>query len=400
MGSTVNTNAAFISNELLKIGVESSYHTAVDDNVDRMKEVFDIAYNRANVIIITGGLGPTQDDLTKETLAYYLGLGIFEDEDMAKEIMEKFRANKRSDVPSNNFKQAVRIEGSEFLENKVGTAPGIYLKYDNRKIFLLPGPPQEMTYVFEKEAIPKLINKDHHIVIEAINIRGIGESGLELSMRDIVEKYPDLEIATYSNINSIEVKVIARGTDKDLLKEEVNRFINEMQERYNKYIFGYNNDPIEEIVLDLLREKNKKIAFAESCTGGLIASTLVKYSGASDILDRAFVTYSNESKNQILEVKKETLYTFGAVSKETSEEMVRGLLKKSEADIGLSITGIAGPKSDDTDKPVGLVYMSIYDKKHLKTFKYNFKGSRHHIQNRAVENAYHNLKEFITKYID
>lgn len=392
-GGTLNTNSYFLAKELLGLGIEVTYQTSIDDNPIHLKEAYEIALGRADLIITTGGLGPTEDDRTKEVLVDFLGLGLREDPEVLEEIKEKFRG--RPNIPSNNFKQAVGIEGGSFIKNRIGTAPGIFLEYEGKKIILLPGPPREMEPMFNSEVRPLLNGESLNIITRSINIAGIGESQIEMDIKDLIHLYDDIEIATFGKIKNVEVRLIARGEDREILVEKIDYILGELEARFKDNILAYDNASIEEVVLELLRDKGLKVAFAESCTGGLLSSRLVRLPGASDVFDRGKVTYSNEAKIQELGVSPATLKEYGAVSSPTAEEMVKGLLATSSIDLGLAITGIVGPKSDSTNKPVGLVYISISNRKTTEVKEYRLLGDRRNLQDRIVENALFNLREFV-----
>lgn len=392
-GSTLNTNSYFISNALLEVGIETNYQTSVDDNIDRLKEVIEIALNRADLLITTGGLGPTEDDLTKETVAEYFNLKLEEDKNMKEIIVSRLK--KYDKIPENNYKQANLIEGSDFLENIVGTAPGTYLEHKGKIIILLPGPPREMEPMFLNEVLPRLKQDNYSIIKRSINLTGIGESLVESEIKDIIHMYDDIEVATFGKIQNVEIKMIGRGNKRKILDGKIDNIIRLIQDRFGQYIYAYNNKPIERVVFELLDYNKLKISFAESCTGGLLSGKFVRQAGISNVFDRGLVTYSNESKIEELRVSKNTLEEFGAVSKETSKEMVEGLLERKETDIGVSITGIAGPSSDDTEKPVGLIYLSVGNRKKIITKKVNYSGDRKNIQDRIVDYALFQTREFI-----
>lgn len=392
-GSTLNTNAYFLSKNLLSLGIETFYQSSVDDNVNRIKEAFDIALNRANLILVTGGLGPTEDDMTKEILAEHLNLELIFDKDMKDKIIKTLY--KYVEIPKNNFKQAYNIENGVFLNNMTGTAPGIYLKHDEKVIILLPGPPREMEPMFYNEVLPLIKQEKLYIIERSVNLMGIGESLLELEIKDLIHLYSDIEVATFGKPNNVEIKLIGRGTDKVSLKFKINYIIDEIKKRFRDNIFSYDNIPIENIVFDLLKERSLTLGFSESCTGGALSARFTKIPGASKVFDRGLITYSNKSKVEELFVSKESLKAYGAVSSEVAVEMAGGLLRKSDVDISVSTTGIAGPESDGTNKPVGLIYICIKSNSKEDVFKLNLKGSRKEIQNQTVNFIFLKLREYI-----
>lgn len=392
-GGIINTNSYYLAKGLLDLGIETNYQTSVDDNPGRLREVFETALNRVDLIITTGGLGPTEDDMTKEVLADYLGLKLLTDGEEVKHIREKFKA--RDKIPSNNYKQAVKIEGSRFIENSVGTAPGTFLAHGNKKIILLPGPPRELEPMFMNQVRPLLNGAKLNILTKSVNITGIGESQVEMDIKDLIHRYEDIEVATFARTQNVEIRLIGRGEDRKILEEKFQDILSEIKVRFKGNIFTYDNRPIENVVIDLLRDRGLRIGFAESCTGGLLAARLVRVSGASDVLDRAKVTYSNQAKMEELRVRGETLENFGAVSSQTAGEMLDGLLATSSIDLGISTTGLVGPNGDGTNKPVGLVYIGLGNKEKTLIKEYRLNGDRKNMQDRIVELALFNMRKFI-----
>lgn len=399
-GSTLNTNGKYISERLLDLGVETLYHTSVDDDVNRLKEVIKIALNRVDLIITTGGLGPTEDDLTKEVFAEVLGLNLISDHNMEEIIKSKFNSYNKTQItpnhtmPINNLKQAIKLETSEFLENHIGTAPGIFLIKDNKTIIMLPGPPEEMKTMFYREVEP-LIHKDFNILKKSINLTGIGESSVEMQIKDLLYKNNNISIATFAKVGEVEIKIIGRSKDKKIIEEDISNIVKILEERFEKNIYGFDNTPIEIVVFQMLKKNNYKIGFCESCTGGLISGKFSRIAGVSEVLDRSIVTYSNKSKIEEVKVKPETLKEFGAVSREVALEMANGMLEHGDLDIALSVTGIAGPGSETDTKPVGLVYICIATKNSSKIVELNLTGSRNAIQDKATTRAFLELRNYL-----
>jgi nicotinamide-nucleotide amidase len=382
VGSILNTNARYLSKKLVEIGIEPLYHTSVDDNEERLKDVIKLALNRADIIITTGGLGPTQDDLTKEVIADALGLKLIKDAEVETALEDRFISLNRP-MTDNNRKQAFKPEGSEFIKNENGTAPGIYIKTDNKKIVMLPGPPKELIPMFENTVID-LIKENYAIIIKSINTIGIGESNLEVKLKSLDIYEENFDIATYAKDGSVEIKIIARGTDSKEVEMKLKDKISKIEAKIGKYIYGYDNISIAEVLIETLKSKNKIMSICESCTGGKISSQITSIPGASKVFDRCIVTYSNNAKIEELSVNPDTLQEYGAVSKETAYEMAKGLLEKTKSDIAISITGIAGPDGGSEEKPVGLVFMCIMDRENHKVLDYIFTGDRAIIQDRAA----------------
>lgn len=392
-GSILNTNSKYISNKLLELGIDTYYHTSVDDNKERLEEVINNAIKRADLIITTGGLGPTDDDITKEVIAYHLGLSLIKNEDIENQIRNKFSKLNKS-MPTNNIKQAIIPEGCHFLVNHMGTAPGIFLLKGNKKIILLPGPPREMEFMFDNEVVP-LIKGNDIIVKKSINLIGIGESDLEMKIKDLIHGDEDIIIATYPKEVEVEIKIIGKGTNREIVGNKIDEIINVLNSRFSDYIYSYDNISIEEVVFNILKNRNLKIGFCESCTGGLIMSRFTRIPGVSSVFEKGIVTYSNEAKIQEVGVNPKTLEKFGAVSKETAIEMSKGLLKLPNIDISLSVTGIAGPDGGTSEKPVGTVYISISNKEKTIVEKFNMSGSREYIQNRTSTLGFNEIRKFL-----
>lgn len=392
-GSILNTHSKYISSKLLELGIETYYHTSVDDNKKRVSDIINIALQRADIIITTGGLGPTDDDLTKEVISETLGLELISDKDIEDNIRNIFSKLDKT-MPTNNLKQAFKPEESQFLKNSIGTAPGIFLSKDNKKIIMLPGPSKEMELMFNNEVIP-LIHEDYNIIIKSVNIIGIGESQLEMKIKDLINKYSDIIIATFAKEGEVEVKIIGKGKNKDIIENKINNVIKILEQRFHEYIYGFDNIPIEIIVFNLLKEINYKIGFCESCTGGLISSRFSRIPGVSQVFDRSIVTYSNNAKMEELGVNSNTLEKYGAVSEETAIEMANGLLNRDNLDLSLSVTGIAGPDGGTEEKPIGLVYLCISTKDKSMPIKCNFNGNRESIQNKTATRAFFELRKFL-----
>ncbi len=391
IGSTLNTNVQYITQRLSEIGIDVLFHTSVTDDPELLKDVVNIGLERVDLLIFTGGLGPTEDDMIKEAVSEILGLNLVLNSFLEANIKEYFNKMNRS-MPSNNIKQAYLPEGSKFLINKIGTAPGIYIEKDNKVIILLPGPPKEMISMFNDQVVP-LIKQNSIIKIKTINTIGIGESSLEMMLKDIIEEEKDFTIATYAQEGKVDIKIMAKGNDIEVIESNLDKIIKAIDNKASKYIYSYDNESIEEVVYKKLLEQNKKIAFCESCTGGLIASMFTRIPGASKVFDRCIVSYSNRSKIEELNIDEDILSKYGAVSEEIALEMAKGLLKKTGVDITLSTTGIAGPTGKTRENPIGLVYIGIATKDNSYVVKTTLSGDRDSIQNKAALIAFNELRK-------
>ncbi|HSH35069.1 competence/damage-inducible protein A [Schnuerera sp.] len=393
LGNTLNTNTYYLSKKLWEIGIDVLYHTSVKDNPKLLEDVLKIGLERSDLLIFTGGLGPTTDDMTKEVISKTLGLDLKLNKKMEKSIKDYFNNTGKTMSP-NNIKQAYLPCNAIPLVNEVGTAPGIYIEWNDKKIILLPGPPKEMKLMFNKYVIP-LIHQEYIIKIKTINTIGIGESALETLLLDIIKDQKNPRLATYAKDGQVDINIVA----KDIKEEKVDILLDEMvkkiDSKISKYIYSYENESIEKVVFDKLKKRNMKIAFCESCTGGLISARFTKVPGVSEVFDRGIVTYSNESKINELNVNKSILEKYGAVSEEIAIEMAKGLLNKTGVDIALSTTGIAGPTGASKNKPIGLVFIGIATNLDSYAIKSIFNGDRNSIQNRASLKAFDELRKIL-----
>ncbi|MBR3376076.1 MAG: competence/damage-inducible protein A [Mogibacterium sp.] len=345
-GQTVNTNAAYLSEKLNLMGFDVMYHFVVGDNPARLKEKLADAFTDTDLVILTGGLGPTQDDLTKEMVAEYMGVEMHLDERVVDDLNAIF-AKRGGNMPENNMKQAYLPDGCTPFYNASGTAPGFALEKDGKVAICLPGPPREMKWLFEngvRDYLEKFMEKK--MVYRVIRTIGIGESDLEMLLMPLIDGQTDPTIATYAKEGECTLRVASQRDSE----EEASAAVDEMTERVRKlageYIYSLENEELNEVVVRILKEKGLTIASSESCTGGLFAAAITDVAGASDVISSSYVTYSNESKIKELGVPAETIERFGVVSKETAEAMAAGTKKRSGADIAVSITGFAGPESD------------------------------------------------------
>lgn len=396
LGSTLNTNTHYITQQLSEIGVDVLFHTSVGDDPNILRDIINIGLKRADLLIFTGGLGPTADDMTKEIVSETLGLDLELNQAVENSIKEYFNKINRP-MSSNNIKQAYIPKGSRFLTNEIGTAPGIYIEWNKKILILLPGPPREMEFMFHNHVIP-LIKQNSIIKIKTINTIGIGESTLEMALKDLIEAKEGPTIATYAKVGSVDIKIIGKGIDQEKVDKLLEETAEKIDSRISEYIYSYDDETIEEVLYKKLKEKNMKIAFCESCTGGLMASRFTQVPGVSEVFDRGIVSYSNKSKVEELGVNEETLDKYGAVSEQTALEMAIGLREKTGVDIALSITGIAGPSGNTKDKPIGLVFIGIATKNNCYAINSILGGNRNSIQNRATSLAFNELRKVLCDY--
>lgn len=400
MGNIVNTNAKFMAEKLAMMGISCFYQTVVGDNCDRLKSTVELALSRSDVVIIGGGLGPTEDDLSKETAAELLGITLHFDHKAWDAIVEYFE---RKGIPltENNEKQAMVPSGKDgfVMYNPNGTAPGVILEKDNKAIILLPGPPSEMIPMWNDQVTPYLMTKtDVSIYSKMVKIVGVGESKLEEEIIDLIHS-DNPTVATYAKTGEVHIRVTGSGKNVSDAKKLVKPVVKELKDRYKTKVYSTDEDEtLEQSVIELLKENKLTVATAESCTGGLLCGRLVNVPGASEVVKEGVVTYSNKSKRSLLNVKKTTLEKYGAVSEQTAKEMVKGVINLAKADVALSTTGIAGPDGGTAEKPVGLVYIGCSVCGRVKVKECHFRGTREIIRNRTVTEALALLRKCILEY--
>ena len=394
LGNIVNTNAAFLSEKLAYLGINCYFQTVVGDNRDRLLSVINTALSRADILIFSGGLGPTEDDLTKETVAEALGKKLIRDKWAEQEIADYFALRGR--IPTdNNWKQADVIEGCEILYNKNGTAPGIFVSEGEKTVILLPGPPLELKSMFTDSVMPKLQQKCGQVFYsQTVKIVGLGESSVETQILDMLNTQENPTIAPYAKTGEVHLRVTARAKDEKEAREKTAPVVEELYRRFGNAVYTTDADETLEMALTkLLIKKKYTMTTAESCTGGMIAARMVNAPGVSAVLKSGFITYANEAKEELLGVPHDTLEKFGAVSRETAEEMAEGAVKAAHTDAAVAVTGIAGPDGGTKEKPVGLVYIGVNVRGNVEVREYHFSGSRQKIRESVTAAALTFLRE-------
>ncbi len=365
-GQITNTNTVYLSQQLNMLGYDVMYHYTVGDNPDRVADMIDLAFEDCDLVLTTGGLGPTQDDLTKEVACKVMGDELVVMEDVMEELVGYFKKLGRQ-MTENNKKQAVLPSKATVFHNDAGTAPGFALEKDGKYIICMPGPPREMTEMFEKSVMPFLQSMSEEVIYyRLIRAFGIGESQLETDLLDLIDSQTDPTLATYAKEGECSLRIASKRKTREEAEAAVNEMLDKVKERVGEYIYSCDDEELVQVVCKKLMEKGLTLSCAESCTGGMFAKTITDIPGISQVFERGIVTYSNRAKMDELGVKADTLEKFGAVSKETAVEMAEGLKKVSGSDICISVTGIAGPGGGSAEKPVGLVYIGfIYGEKKL-----------------------------------
>jgi len=399
LGNIVNTNAAYLAEKCANLGLSCFYQSVVGDNESRLTETLTLAVNRSDIVILSGGLGPTQDDLTKEVTAKVLGKKLIEDAHSKQLITEYFERLGR-EITDNNWKQAMVPEGAIVLDNANGTAPGIIVETENCRVILLPGPPVELIPMFEKDVIPYIQNLMPGIIFsQTVKICGIGESRVETMIQDLIEGQSNPTIAPYAKTGEVHIRVTAKAEDEKAAKKLIKPVVKELKGRFGEYIYSTeDNVTLEKAVVDLLVANDLTVSCAESCTGGMLSARLINIAGVSEVYKSGYITYSNKAKRRTLGVKKNLLDKCGAVSKEVAGAMAEGAAEVAKADVAVSITGIAGPDGGTKDKPVGLVYIACSVKDKTTVEEYRFTGNRSKIRESSVSAALCLMRKCILEY--
>ena len=381
IGQIVDTNSAWIAQQLNAIGIRVKQITSVSDDRQHILSALKEAHSRANIILITGGLGPTKDDITKKTLAEYFGVGLIENKAVLANVEAIFRrirgaSAKLLDV---NKQQALVPENCEVILNKNGTAPGMWFNHHNVVYMSMPGVPHEMMYMMEDSVLPKLKSTFqlpfiiHHTIVTA----GEGESYLAEKIADIEDSLPSyIKLAYLPKLGQVRLRLSAYGDDEILLKTEVDKFAAKITERVGTSVVAQEDIPIEKAILNFMAKHELTLSVAESCTGGYISHLITQHAGSSKVFFGGAVSYSYELKESVLGVKNETLWQHGAVSEETVIEMVEGALLNFKSDYAVAVTGIAGPEGGSPEKPVGTVWIGVANAKKTVTKKFLFGNKR------------------------
>ena len=361
LGDILNTDAQYLSIELARLGISVIHQSTVGDNRERLLAQLDEAAKRSDIIILSGGLGPTPDDLTKEVCCEFFDKEMYLHEPTVEKIKSYF-SSKGMEMAQSNLKQAMLPKDCVIFPNDNGTAPGMAIEKDGVHILVLPGPPRELKPMFKNCALPYLRQfSDRIIVSHNIRTFGIGESAMAEKVNDLFDS-ENPTVAPYAKDGEALLRVTAMAESEADAEKLCEPVINEIKVRLDGYVYGIDYTGIEQVVVKMLRENKLKVATAESCTGGLVAKRITDVPGASEVFDCGIISYANEIKQSVLGVSENDLEKYGAVSEPVARQMAQGALKISGADIAVSVTGIAGPDSDSTNKPVGLVYIGLADK--------------------------------------
>jgi nicotinamide-nucleotide amidase len=363
LGDIANTDAQVISRALSQLGITVYYHTVVGDNPQRLKEAVEVAKKRANIIITTGGLGPTYDDLTKQTLAEAFGKPLLMHEPSAQKIRDYFMHNDKRKVPENSMQQAMMPEGCTVFDNSCGTAPGCAFVADGIHVLMLPGPPRECASMFEHCAVPYLKTlSDATIFSRTIHVFGMGEPAVENKLKGMMQQMENPTVAPYAKEGEVMLRVTAKASTKEEAERMVQPVMEQVAKTLGDVVYGFDVPSLEAVVFEKMKEKGLTLAAAESCTGGLLAKRFTDLPGASAVFLGAVVSYSADVKQNVLGVPKEVIAEKGTVSEETARYMAEGARRVLGADLAISVTGVAGPEPDEKNNPVGLVYAGLATK--------------------------------------
>jgi len=387
LGNIVNTNANYLSRKCAELGLSLYYQVTVGDNESRLSEAIETALLRSDVIILTGGLGPTKDDLTKEVTAKVLSRNLVEDEHSRERMISYFKRSDFKNITDNNWKQTLTIENSTVVDNDNGTAPGyIVVTKDNKRIILLPGPPNEMIPMFRDSMFPYLRKLQPNVFFsEMVKICGIGESMVETKIFDLINNQSNPTIAPYAKGGEVHLRVTAAADSLEEASSMTEPIVKELKNRFQYHIYTTKEEEtLEGVIVHLLKQYKLKLTCAESCTGGLLSGRIINVPGASDVFNEGFITYSNEAKSKYLGVNEATLLEYGAVSEQTAKEMVIGAATSTGSNAALAITGIAGPDGGTEEKPVGLVYIGCYLDGKVVVREYKIKGDRQKVRDYSV----------------
>lgn len=399
LGNIINTNAAYLAEQCAGLGLSNYYQSVVGDNAERLQGTLQTALERSDIVILSGGLGPTQDDLTKEVTAKVLGRKLVEDAH-SRERIKEYMETRGLNVTDNNWKQALAPEGAIVIDNENGTAPGLIIEKDGKHVILLPGPPNELRPMFEKSIYPYLNELQPGVIYSrTVKVCGVGESIAETMIEDLIDAQNNPTIATYAKTGEVHLRVTAKAENEKEARKLVKPVVKELKNRFGNSIYTTDTETtLEKSVIDLLTANGLTVSTAESCTGGLVSARLINVPGASEVFKAGYVSYSNKTKRKLFGVKRSSLEKYGAVSEMVAKEMAKGAAILSKADVTVSVTGIAGPDGGSKEKPVGLVYIGCQVCGESVVKEYHFKGDRNKIREASVSAALGLMRECILQY--
>jgi nicotinamide-nucleotide amidase len=384
-----DTNSLWLTDKLNRIGIDVKLKTVVGDDDARLEETIKDAVKRSRVVLTTGGLGPTEDDITRKVAARALGKRLALDEKVLEEIRERFRSFGIANMPERNSRQAMVISGAQVLSNPNGSAPGLFLEHEGCAIALMPGPPREMKPMFENHVQSRLekLAGGVRFATRVLRVAGLGESAVDEKIAPIYTKYENPQTTILFNSSEIEIHLRAHGRTEADAEALLDDLALKVEQELGNSAFSFRGETMEEVVGRRLAMTGFTLAVAESCTGGLIAQRLTSVPGSSKYFTEGVVTYSNEAKVRLLGVDKKMILEFGAVSQQVARDMARGVRHRAKTDFGLAVTGIAGPDGGTEEKPVGLVFIALADDAHTEHKRLMIPGDRELVRWRASQAA-------------
>lgn len=396
-----DTNSLWLTAKLNEIGIEVKLKTIVGDDKMRLEETIRDAVSRSDIVITTGGLGPTEDDITREVSAKAMGRELAFKEELVDDLIVKFKSFGKV-MPEKNKRQAFIIDGAEILPNPRGSAVGMLLDADGKFFVVLPGPPRELKPMFDDFVLPRLAESagETYVRRRSLRVAGMGESALDELIAPIYTQYENPQTATLFNKSEIEIQLTAQGNSYDEAESLIDELAQKIARKLGISVFALYGETMEEIVGKMLSERGETLSVAESCTGGLIGYRLTEVPGSSAYFMEGAITYSNEAKIRALGVSQEILENYGAVSAETAELMAKGIRERANTDYGISVTGVAGPTGGTEEKPVGTVYIGYSDTVETSSRKINLPGERDLIRWRSSQTALDYLRRKILKKND
>lgn len=397
VGQIVNTNARYLSEQLNAIGVDVYYHTVVGDNAGRLRAALETAAARSDLVLVTGGLGPTQDDITKDILAELTNRTL-EIHEAALEKIRLFFEARGTVMTENNERQAYTLSGAEVLPNDNGMAIGVALIHGDTRWMLLPGPPRELVAMYRTYAEPwilKQLKAKRSLYSTTLKFSGIGESRLENELIDLVENQSDPTIALYAKDGEVAVRLSTKASGQEEASKRIQPVLSVIRERVGEYMYADRDIPLEQAVVEKLIEKNQTLAVAESCTGGLVAELMTSIPGSSRVFVGGIIAYAAEAKIRQLGVARETIEQHGTVSEETARQMAIGCILRFGSDYAISVTGVAGPDPSE-GKPPGTVFVSLADRSGTQVYALQLSGDRDIIRLRAAKVALYHLWRILT----
>jgi len=396
-GQITDTNANFIAKKLVELGIDLEHISVVSDNSESLLSILKLAFQRSDLIITTGGLGPTEDDITYQTIARTLNLKLIkypEAEENLKKILKKINKT----ISPSNLKQVYLPEGTKIIINQYGTAPAMILEKDNKIICSFPGVPHEMKNLIEENLIPYLKEKFPPFMIKkskTLKITGLGESSVNELIRDYINKQTNFSFGIYANPEDIQVQITTQAPTEKKVEKLLQSSVNQLTKILGNYVYGSDEETIEEIVGNLLKTKKLKVAVAESCTGGMLGEMISRIPGSSEYFQGGVISYNAKIKEDLLKVPPEVIRKYGEVSRQVAKLMAEGVRICCHSDIGISITGIAGPGGSTEKKKVGLIYMALADGKKTITQKHQLFGSRQLIRLRSTRRVLNMLRLYL-----